>query len=40
MKLTVKCVSCSHKIEVGPSNEMPMCPECYSPMIAVGASSE
>lgn len=33
-----KCVVCGYKREIGPGevekDDLPMCPKCYSPMIA------
>ena len=31
--LTVKCVGCGEKKEIGPQTEQPLCDKCYMPMI-------
>ena len=37
IQVEVKCVSCRHKMWVGPTGELgPECPKCYSPMVATG----
>lgn len=38
VRLTVECVACKHRLEVGPSQrDVPMCPKCFSPMVATKA---
>jgi hypothetical protein len=32
--VTVRCVFCQHTMEVGPQRDVPMCPKCWSPMVA------
>lgn len=43
MTVTVKCVVCGKKKEIGPNEipkgEVPMC-ECFNPMIPVSAKSD
>jgi len=39
IKVTVKCVGCGNKKDVGEEQkEQPMCPKCYMPMIVVKAT--
>jgi Zn finger protein HypA/HybF involved in hydrogenase expression len=36
--VTAQCVSCKHKETLTPiPSDVPMCPKCYSPMVAVSA---
>lgn len=41
-KVITKCSGCGKKREIGagevPEGEIPMCDECYMPMIAVGVA--
>ncbi|MCR4339123.1 MAG: hypothetical protein NUW01_04455 [Gemmatimonadaceae bacterium] len=38
--LTCKCVGCGHKATFTPiPTDVPMCPKCFSPMVAVEATS-
>lgn len=38
--VTVKCVGCGHREEVGPQQDVPMCSKCFSPMVAESAESD
>ena len=41
MKITVKCIGCGHKKEVGEEQkEQPMCDRCFMPMIAIKAKGD
>lgn len=44
VKVTAECVSCKTRKDIGPgevpAGEMPTCPKCYSPMVAVSASAK
>lgn len=41
IKVTVKCVGCGAKKEIGPgevgANDVPMCDKCLMPMVAMSA---
>jgi hypothetical protein len=43
ISVTVKCVMCGSKREIGPNEEtrfsVPMCPNCFSPMVAESATA-
>lgn len=43
MKLLVRCVACGHEQEVEAgdvdADEVPMCGQCFSPMVAVKAEA-
>ena len=41
MKIIAKCVGCGHKEDAGKhfGEEQPMCPKCFSPMIAETAKN-
>jgi hypothetical protein len=43
VKVTVRCVSCQGTREVGPgevpAGDIPMCPTCFMPMVAVSAQA-
>jgi NAD-dependent SIR2 family protein deacetylase len=41
---TAECVACKHRKDFGPDDverdEVPLCPQCFSPMVAVSAEAK
>jgi hypothetical protein len=37
--VTVQCVMCKARKEVGPGTDLPMCDKCFNPMVAVRAEA-
>lgn len=40
VKLFARCVMCKHEADVTGATDTPMCPKCFSPMVAVRAVKE